>query len=104
MKTKIKQIVREYRENIYEQGGYDDDDIMRQHYSGLMNSMVSSGGKIYVEYKKLVNTILPEIIDDEISEELYENLTKLKEFLVGYDKFLENTHNKNVKKFNKKGD
>lgn len=101
MKTKIKKIIKEYSKNISEQGGYDDEDIMRHHYSGLMNSMVLSGSKIYSEYKKLVEEILPEMIDEENKDGLITILEELKKFLSKYDEFLFEIHNKNLKKFNK---
>ncbi len=103
MKTKIKKIVKEYREHIQEIGGYDDEDSMKLHYSGVMASMSSAGETIYSEYVNLVDNILPEILDDSVSKELVDNLEKLKEFIISYDKFLEKTHNKNIKRFTKKG-
>jgi hypothetical protein len=103
MKSRIKNIVKEYREHIQEIGGYDDEDSMKLHYSGLMSDMASAGESIYSEYVNLVDNVLPEILDESISKELVDNLEKLKQFMISYDKFLEKTHNKNIKRFTKKG-
>lgn len=99
MKSKIKKIIREYSNELSEQGGYDDEDIMRSHYSGLMTEMADSGLVIFKEYKKLVDNVVPELLDDKFRDELISNLEKLKEFLFGYDKFLEKNHKKNLKRF-----
>jgi hypothetical protein len=104
MKNTIKKIIKEYRNDLSEAGGYDDEDMMKIHYSGLMSNMTSSGDKIYGEYVKLVDKVLPEILDEDLGKELINNLEKLKDFLVSYDEFLEKTHNKNLKMFRKKGD
>lgn len=104
MKNTIKKIIKEYRKELSEQGGYDDESIMGHHYSGLMNEMIKSGFLIFNEYEKLVNNVLPEIIDQKVSNDLTSNLEKLKEFLESYDDFLEKNHKKNIKRFNKKGE
>lgn len=104
MKNTIKKIIKEYHKELSEQGGYDDEDIMKDHYSGLMTEMGTSALIIFKEYKKLVNNVLPEILDEKVSDELVKNIEKLKEFLESYDNFLEKNHKRNLKRFKEKGD
>lgn len=104
MKQNIKKIIKEYSKKLSEQGGYDDEDIMKHHHSVIMTEMMESGINIFKEYKNLVDNILPDITDEKTKNDLVINLEKLKEFLIDYDQFLEKNHQKNLKRFNKKGD
>lgn len=103
MKNKIKKIIKEYKNSISEEGGYDDEFIMGSHSSDLMEMLSKSGIKMYEEYMHIVSDILPEIMDDDVKDDLIDNLETLKNFLVNFDNFMDKTHKKNLKRFNKKG-
>ena len=58
-----------------------------------------------LEYQRLLQHALPQVLDNDTRDDLITNIEKLKEFLEGFDDFLYNLDKKNKERFKtKKGD
>jgi hypothetical protein len=106
--NKIKKILKEYKkdkQSLSEYGGYDDEFVMGSHYGHLMSLMGSVLDKTHIEYQRLLQHALPQVLDNDTRDDLITNIEKLKEFLEGFDDFLYNLDKKNKERFKtKKGD